>query len=338
MKAFVTASLDAPTRERLGRLMELEIEDWHDPRAVYFEAAPLIEKICAAKANILIVEADMVGAEIMEACRLEMIGVCRGTPVNIDLDAATRLGIPVFHTPARNADAVADLTLCFFLMLARHVWPAISWAKGERAEIANANDFLAMYQAMTGVELWSRTVGLVGFGAIGQRVAKRARAFDARVVAYDPFTPDEIFQAAGVERLSLDEVLSSADFLSLHVPDVPETKGLLGEREIALLKRGVLFVNTARAASVDEDALYAALLDGRVAAAAFDVFWKEPVSPEDRFIRLPNVIGTPHLGGATVDVPVHQGQTLSASFEAWMGGRRPLVIANPQVLAGSRRS
>ncbi len=338
MKALVTASLDIKTREQLGRHMELHIEDWHETRTIYFEPAPLIERLRACGATALIVEADMIGGEVMDACGLELIGVCRGTPVNVDLAAATQRGIPVFHTPGRNADAVADLTLCFFLMLARNVWPAVSWVKGERAAIDNASDFLTMYQAMTGIELWSRTVGLIGLGAIGQRVARRVLAFGARVVAHDPFAPDEVFAQCNVERVPLDDLLGHSDFVSLHVPDVPETKGLLGAREIGLLKHGCYFVNTARAASVDEDALYLALTSGQITAAAFDVFWKEPVSADDRFVRLRNVIGTPHLGGATHDVPLHQGQILCASIDAWIGGRRPPVIANPEVLLTSGRS
>jgi phosphoglycerate dehydrogenase-like enzyme len=261
-----------------------------------------------------------------------MIASCRGDPVNVDLAAATKKGIPVFHTPARNADAVADLTLCFMLTISRHVYDAVSFVKGKRDHFAGASDFINMYEAMTGVELYGRTVGLVGFGAIGQRVARRVLAFGASVIAYDPFVPDSVHDSIGAKRGDLDEVLRSADFVSLHVPDIPQTKGMLGARELGLMKDGVYFINTARAASVDEDPFYEACASGRIKAAALDVFWNEPVQPDNRFIKLSNVIATPHIGGATIDVIVHHGEMICDSIEAYLRGERPRFIANPEVL------
>ena len=189
-----------------------------------------------------------------------------------------------------------------------------------------------MYEAMTGIELLSRTVGIVGFGAIGQRVAKRAAAFGSRVIGYDPFVESSVFEELGAEKLELDAVLSEADFLTVHLPDIPETQGFIGAREIGLLKRGVYFINTGRAATVEEEPLYGACASGQIGAAAFDVFWKEPVQPDDRFVKLPNVIATPHIGGASHDVVRHQSAMLVECIEAWLSNRRPRFLANPDVL------
>lgn len=337
MKAFVTASFDAAARARLGKLMELHIEDWRETKKIFFEAAELTARIRELGCDVLLVEADFVQREVIQSIDLRLIGTCRGAPVNIDVAAATEKGIPVFNTPARNADAVADLTLCFMLTLARHAYDAIAFVKGGKSHYGGAGDFLKMYEAMTGVELYGRTVGIVGFGAIGQRVCKRVLAFGARVVAFDPHLPDELFQELGAERGDLETVLTRADFLTLHLPDVPATKGLIGPAEVAKLRAGAFFVNTARAASVDEEALYQALSSGKIAGAALDVFWQEPVQSDNRFVLLPNVIATPHIGGATVDVVLHQGEMLCDSIEAYLRGERPRYLVNPEVLDRAQR-
>lgn len=332
MKTFLTASFDAASLARLRELMPVHVEDWRVTKKLFFDGAEFARRIREEGCDVVIVEADLVHSEVIEGANLKLIGACRGDPVNVDVQLATARGVPVLHTPARNADAVADLTLCFMLMLARHVYDAVAMLKGGENRFSGAGDFLKMYQAMTGVELYGRTVGVVGFGAIGQRVAKRVLAFGARAIAYDPFLPEEVFARIGAERGDLDTVLRSADILTIHVPDVPETKGMIGARQLGLLKDGVYLVNTARAASVEEEPLYQALTSGKIKAAAFDVFWSEPVEPGNRFVVLPNVIATPHIGGATSDVVRHQGEMMCESIEAYLRGERPPYIVNPQVL------
>ncbi len=335
MKAFLTASFDPAGLERLRRIMPVHVEDWRETKKIYFEGQELAARIREQGCDVLIVEADFVQRDLIEAVDLRMIGSCRGTPNNVDAAAATEKGIPVFFTPARNADAVADLTVCFMLTLARHVYDAIAFVKGGQSHFGSAGEFLDMYEAMTGVELYQKTVGIVGFGAIGRRVARRVLAFGARPLAFDPFVEDAVFAEVGAERApELDALLTRADFLSIHLPDVPATKGMIGRREIERLKPGAYFINTARAASVEEEPLYQALVDGRIRAAALDVFWEgqEPVRSENRFVKLPNVIATPHIGGATFDVMVHQAEMMCECIEAYLAGRRPPHIVNPEVL------
>ena len=335
MKAFLTASFGAPSLARLERIMPVHVEDWRVTKSLFFDGAEFARRIREEGCDVVIVEADLVHREVIEGTELRMIGVCRGDPLNIDVALATERGIPVFHTPARNADAVADLTLCFMLAIARHVRQAVDFVRGKDTPWSGTGDYLKMYEAMHGVELGGRTVGIVGFGAIGRRVARRVQAFGSDVVAFDPHLPDSVFTEAGVRRETLDGVMAAADFLTVHVPDVPETRGLIGAEQIALLKPGAYFVNTARAAAVAEEPLYEALASGRIRAAAFDVMWNEPVQPDDRFVKLDNVIVTPHIGGATFDVIAHQGQMVCDSIEAWLAGRRPPWIANPAVFRGT---
>src|SRR5881396_2254613 len=187
MRALITASFDDAAKARLARHMNVVHEDWKARGSIYFDGAELARRIREVGADVLIVEADLVHAEVLNACPLRMIGCCRGDPVNVDLALATAKGIPVFHAPGRNADAVADLAVAFMLMLARRL-PAIQEAFGSgKVRLDSAADFLAVY---TGFELGERTVGLVGLGAVGREVARRLLPFKARVLAADPCPAD----------------------------------------------------------------------------------------------------------------------------------------------------
>jgi D-3-phosphoglycerate dehydrogenase len=331
MRALITASFDPAAKARLARHMDVVHEDWKERQSIYFDGAEFAKHITDVGADVLIVEADLVHAEVLEACSLTMIGVCRGEPINVDLERATAKGIPVFHTPGRNADAVADLTVAFMLMLARHL-PAV-WAmyRGEEAtRVEQASDYLKMYTRFTGVELGGRTIGLVGLGAVGREVAARLAAFKARLLVYDPYVTEA---PAGIILCDLESLLRESDIVSLHAPVTPETQGLLSTARLALLAPTAFLVNTARAALTDEDALYEMLRSGRLAGAALDVLAQEPLQPGNRFLALPNVIVTPHLGGATWDVTRHQSDIVVDAMERWLRGERPRWIANPAVLA-----
>jgi autoinducer 2 (AI-2) kinase len=329
MRALITASFDAAAKARLARHMDVVHEDWKARGSIYFDGAEFARRIREVGADVLIVEADLVHAEVLEACPLRMIGCCRGDPVNVDLALATRKGIPVFHSPGRNADAVADLTLAFMLMLLRHL-PAVHDAfHGDGVRVESAGDFLELYTRFSGRELGGRTVGLVGLGAVGREVAARLVAFKARVLAADPFLREA---PPGVELRPLDDLLPECDILSLHAAVTSETQHLLSRERLARLRPSALVVNTARAALTDEDALFEMLRDGRLAGAALDVLAEEPLRPGNRFLRLPNVIVTPHLGGNTVDVTRHQSEIVVEAIERWLRGERPRWIANPDVL------
>ena len=333
MRALITASFDDAAKARLARHMEVVHEDWKVRQAIYFDGAQFAERIRQVGADVLIIEADLVHAEVLDTCPLTMIGCCRGEPINVDLELATRKGIPVFHTPGRNADAVADLALAFMLALARHL-PTIRDTFAPGAErMTGTGEYLKMYTRFTGFELGGRTVGLVGLGAVGREVAARLLAFKARVLAFDPYVRTA---PTGVELVPLDTLLATADLVSLHAPVTPETQGLLSGARLGLMKREAFLINTARAALTDEDALYAMLQEGRLAGAGLDVLAEEPLQPGNRFLALPNVIVTPHIGGATVDVVRHQSEIVVDAIECHLRGERPRWIANPAVLERRR--
>jgi len=328
MRALITASFDPAARARFERLMDVVYEDWRARHHIYFDGGALARRVADARADVLVVEADMVGADVLHACALRLVGCCRGEPVNVDVAAATRLGIPVFHAPGRNADAVADLTLAFILTLCRHLREIDAYYRGEARPIEAAGDFLALYNRFTGRELGGLTIGLIGLGAVGREVAARVTAFKARVLAFDPYVTA---LPPGVESSGLDDLLRTADVVSLHAPVTPETQGLLSRARFAAMKPGALLVNTARAALTDEDALYDALRSGHLGGAALDVLAVEPLQPGNRFLALPNVMVTPHVGGATVDVVRHHSEQIVDSIERHLRGERPRWIANPAV-------
>ncbi len=211
---------------------------------------------------------------------------------NIDLEACRRRGIPVGHTPGVLTDAVADLTLALLLAVARGIFPAAQDAREGRWGLWSPTRWL-------GADLQGRTLGIVGLGGIGQAVARRAVGFGLRIVYASRTPKPEAESAYGARRLPLDELLAVSDFVSLHVPLTPETRGLIGEAALRRMKATAYLINMARGPVVDTDALVRALQEGWIAGAALDVTDPEPLPSEHPLYRLPNCVIVPHIGSAT---------------------------------------
>jgi D-3-phosphoglycerate dehydrogenase len=229
------------------------------------------------------ITAEVIG----RAKRLRVVGRA-GT--GVDVAAATEKGIVVVNAPTGNTVSAAEHTLSLLLALARNVTRADASLRAGRWE----------RERLMGVELTGKTLGLVGLGQVGAEVARRARGFDMRILANDPFVPEERAQRLGVELVPLDRLLAESDFVSLHVLLSESTRGLLGEREIARMKPGARLVNTARGGLVDEAALLRAIEEGRIAGAALDVFAEEPPRGSS-LLRCEKVVLTPHLGASTTE-------------------------------------
>jgi phosphoglycerate dehydrogenase-like enzyme len=332
MKALITATFHPDGLARLRRHMDVEYDDWRTSKRIYFDGQAFAARIQSSGADVLIVEADLVHEEVLDTCPLRLIGCCRGDPINIGIERATARGIPVVFAPARNADAVADLTLGFMLALARHIYTVNSLIKQGQMRFESTKDYLSAYETYGGFELGGVTVGIVGFGAIGRGVARRLHGFGSEVLAYDPYVTLDVFARDHATPVSLDELLQRCDILTIHCPEMPETVGLIGPDRVRRLKRGAYVLNLARAAIIDDDALYAALKDGHLAGAALDVFRDEPLQPDNRFVQLPTVLVSPHLGGATRDVVRHQTDMVVDGIEAILRGERPQHIVNPEAL------
>lgn len=241
---------------------------------------------------LLVRSATQVTRELLErAPRLRVVGRAGVGTDNIDLDAATERGIAVFNAPTGNTISAAELAFALLLAAVRRVAAADRSVRDGRWD----------RKSFGGIELNGKTLGLVGAGRIGTAVARRARAFGMQILAYDPYLTEERARSLEMESVDLDTLLARADVVTLHVPLTDATRNLLDERHIASMKPGAVLVNAARGGVVDEAALARALTDGRLGAAALDVFESEP-PPADHPLRdAPNVVMTPHLGASTVE-------------------------------------
>ena len=236
------------------------------------------------------------------------------------------------NTPARNAVSVAELTVGLMLSLARHIPAAHSMVQsGKWLDPAKP------YISLRGVELAGKVAGIVGLGAIGSEVAKRLHAFDIAVLAYDPYVDPEKIAKIGANQVDLNELMKRSDFVTIHCSVSPETIGLIDAEEIGLMKPTAYLINTAGWEIVDEKALLGALEQRRIAGAAFDTFQTHPVSPNSPFLKLDNVVLTPHIGGATDGTVKRYSQMMAEDIERFIDGRRPQNLVNPEVWTENAR-
>jgi D-3-phosphoglycerate dehydrogenase len=257
--------------------------------------APELKSIIGEYDALVVRSATKVTQEIIEAgTKLKIIGRAGVGLDNVDLKVATAKGIIVMNTPAGNTISTAEHTMSLILSMARSIPQAdLSMKKNEWKR----KDFM-------GVELYNKTIGIVGLGRIGMEVAKRCLSFGMRVKAYDPFLSREVADQMGVELVKLEELYKAADFITVHVPLTEETTGMISDKQFEMMKTGVRVVNCARGGIIDEKAVARALESGKVAAAAFDVYVEEP--PKDLALaKFNNVVLTPHLGASTEEAQVN---------------------------------
>jgi D-3-phosphoglycerate dehydrogenase len=279
--------------------------------------------------DVLIVHGAPVSSEVLDAGRLRLVCCARGGPVNVDVAAATDRGIPVVNTPGKNAEAVAELTIAFALLLIRMV-PRASHDLLRRGAFAESVFEGSEY---FGQEAASVTLGLVGLGRVGREVASRARALGFTVLGYDPLVAEA---PDGVSLVPLDTLLARSAVVSLHARATAENRHMFSHAQFAQMRPGACFINTARESLVDEDALTAALRTGTLAGAALDVLERPDTATRHPLLGTPNVLVTPHIGGATAETLARGARRAVAAVASLVAGRVPADVVNPQVLhAGS---
>lgn len=276
---------------------------------------------------VLVVHGAPVTDEVLAAPGLRLVCCARGGPVNVDTGAATERGIPVVTTPGKNAESVADQALAFMVMLARRFPEAQRFlAEGNRAggsTFEGAQFF--------GHDLTGHTLGLVGYGNVGRRVAGRARAFGMQILVHDPYVERD--GDDGVEWVdSLSELLGRADVVSVHARATPENARLFDAAAFAAMKPGSYFLNTARETLVDEQALADALASGHLAGAALDVVDPQTAAGPHPLLRHPNVVLTPHIGGATHETLLRGVEMIAAEIDRFAAGEPLVNVADPTVI------
>ncbi|GAA1141732.1 phosphoglycerate dehydrogenase [Kribbella jejuensis] len=299
---LIAEELSPATVEALGPDFEIR----HTNGADRAELLPAIADVDA----ILIRSATKVDAEALAAAKKLKVVARAGVGLdNVDVKAATQAGVMVVNAPTSNIVSAAELAVALLLASARRV-PAAneSLKKGEWKR-----------SKYSGVELFEKTVGIVGLGKIGVLVAQRLAAFGMNVIAYDPYVQAGRAAQMGVRLASLDELLAASDFISVHLPKTPETIGLIGDEQLHKVKPEVIIVNAARGGIVDEQALYSALKEGRVAGAGLDVFASEPCTDSPLF-EFENVVVTPHLGASTDEAQEKAGIAVAKSVRLALSG------------------
>lgn len=321
LRALVTAPLRGPGFDKLRQLADVVYDPWieQNPLRIY-SPEQLAERATAERADVIVVESDSVGGPVFDL-PLRAIASTRGDPNNVDIGGATAAGIPVLYTPGRNADAVAEMALALLFAATRHVLPADDDVRA--GEVFHGGTL--PYQRFRAWEVAGRTIGLIGLGAVARALRWRAEGLGMTVIAYDPYNDEATH--------SLDALLAAADIVSLHAPVTDDTVAMIGAKEFAAMRDGVVFLNTARAQLHDTDALVDALRCGKVAAAGLDHFVGEVLPADHPLTSMSNVVLTPHIGGATWNTEARQAVMVADDLVALLSGRTPAHIVNPEVLS-----
>lgn len=299
---LIAEELSPATVDALGPDFEIRSVDGTDRPA-------LLTAVADADA-ILVRSATKVDAEVIAAAPVLKVIARAGVGLdNVDIKTATNAGVMVVNAPTSNIISAAELTVGHILSLARHI-PA-------------AHNALAQGQwkrsKYTGVELYEKTIGIIGLGRIGALITARLQSFGTNVIAYDPYVTSARAQQLGVQLVTLDELLAQSDFITIHMPKTPETTGMISDDQLALMKKTAFIVNVARGGLIDEDALYRALTTGTIAGAGLDVFVSEP--PQDSpLLALENVVVTPHLGASTDEAQEKAGVSVARSVRLALSG------------------
>jgi len=268
---------------------------------------------------LIVRSGTQVTADIIEsASKLKVIGRAGVGLDNVDLAAATKKGVVAMNTPAGNTTSTAEHTFSMILALSRNIPQAVASVKAGKWERSK----------FTGVELYGKTLGIIGLGRIGSTVAKMAQAFGMKTIGYDPYLSAEIAAKNGIQLVDLEAIYKTADYITVHIPKTDDTANMIGEKQIGLMKKSVRLVNCARGGIIDEKALAAALKDKRIAGAALDVYDAEPPDFASELFKLDNCVTTPHLGASTSEAQVNVAIEIAQAVRDALLGRGIRNAAN----------
>ena len=288
--------------QRINLLIEQNGSDAEEPPEYIYEAVK--------DADIIITQFCPITRKLIDSCRnLKYIGVLRGGYENVNIKYASEKGITVFNTPGRNADSVSDFTVGVMICEARNIARGhYGLMHGEWIREYSNSDYIP--------DLPGRTVGIIGFGEIGQKVAKKLSGFDMKIKVYDPFLKNkDLLNTFGAEETNLDTLLKESDFVTVHARLTAENAGMIDKEKLALMKKTAYLINTSRSGLIVENDLYNALRDNIIAGAAIDVFDSEPLGKDYPLLSLPNITVTPHMAGGSKDAFYNTPKKLAADME-----------------------
>jgi D-3-phosphoglycerate dehydrogenase len=340
MKTLVLCSFSNEILQKMSSFLDITVKA--PPEGRDFTLAEVISLLSEEKYEILVIDATPLPKEAIKSSgSLKMIVCTRGNPVNVDAAYCAGQGILLTNTPGRNANAVAEFVIGMMINLLRKIPQAIErLSKGELLVEGNVEDHILKgreiedviwrstalqvipYDEFMGSEVSQKKLGLIGLGAVGRLVAEKAAALGMQVMAHDPYVTGAV--PAGLKLTDLDTLAESADIVSLHAKDTPETFGMIGDSFFRKMKKGGYLVNSARGRLVDRSALLAALDSGRLSGAALDVFDYEPLCKDDPLAHHPLIICTPHIGGASRDVVAQHSLKAFESIRAYVEGRKDI--------------
>jgi len=322
-KIFVTRDQPGPALTKLGNIYDVKVNP--EDRPVSKE-----ELIVAVKEvdGIIACVGDRIDGEVMDASGGFLKAVCNAIVGfdNVDLKAATERGIYVTNTPGVLTETVADLAFGLLLTLSRRIAEADRFIRTGRWRGWGPKQFL-------GFDVHGKTLGILGLGRIGLAVAKRAKGFDMTVLYFDVFRNTEMEKKLGLHFVPLNEVLSRSDFVSVHVPLIPQTKHMISTNELDLMKESAFLINSSRGPVVDEKALITALKAGKIRGAGLDVWDPEPPSVDNPLLTMDNVVTLPHIASASVETRTRMIEMAIDNLKAILNGRIPPNLVNKEVIS-----
>jgi len=329
-KALVTAAYSEEGLAFLREHYDVEYHNWMEQGRAFSEDELL--DMVEDKELIIVEVCDLHKKVVDKAKNVKIVGCCRGLRGDdntLDVPALTERKIPVLFAPGRNLNAVAEYTIMLTLAAMKKAKASTKWLNAN-----NWKSWLDFYITFRTAELQGKRVGILGFGNIGKRVAKLFNAFEADVVAYDPFITDEkVYEERNVKMVDLETLLKTSDVITLHMNVSDDSKGFIGKDELAMMKDGAFLINSARAVLVDHDALLDAIKNKKLGGVAMDVFYSEPATTENEpLLAFDNVFATPHMAGTTNDVIVNHSRMINDGIKALQNNEKPAFVLNPEVL------
>ncbi|MBW1726256.1 MAG: hypothetical protein JRJ62_01495 [Deltaproteobacteria bacterium] len=336
MKVLITSPFHPDSIEKLRENgLDVVYESWMEVNKLYV-GEQLVEKINQDQIDILVIEADVLNELVFEKTKgkLKYVAACRANPTNVDIEAATKVGVPVSNSPGRGGPSVAELAIGIMICLMRHLHRSDHVVKSKKW-----TEQLTWATTYRGITFENKVVGIVSLGAVGYEVAKRLQNWDCKIIVYDPYVSEEKLKSVNASRVDLPILMRESDIVTVHAPVLDETKGMITEELIGMMKKTAFFINTSRTAIINEKAVVKAVKEERIAGAGFDVYYKEPLGRTNYFKEFffggphadKNVVFGAHIGGMTWDSIKTQSEIVTRDILAFMKGEKPPNLLNLEV-------